>query len=636
MISVFGPKLFVEVFLVVYFLSVLKLKKISSIYLFGYIIAILACRDILYHFINNDTIISLSHLVVISIYLIWLRTYTGKRKIDQFYFIANGLFILLIIVNTIYKFVPITQFHVNLWLIADIIYLFIFLGLVSEYNTENAEIILQTRFIIIAVLLLFNLITLLFGYSGPIIQNILFPLFYFLHTYILYRYNNQFTEEGKRTSSFYSTSLESMFEFMKNLGQAIMAKIDLPKVMDIIVTSAVKNIGADAGAILIVDEFEDILTVRATCGIYPPPYPVPDIAGVKTSSLKSYFSKTPIKIGETILGEAVKNGEPILVRNAIQDERMKYNTSNDIFFVSSVIAIPLIVSNRVIGVLSTLKRVENQFFDDSDFSRLKTFADYASMTIENIFTYLEVLEKRDMDREVSIAAEIQKKLLPGKLPKLESASLAVLTRPARGVSGDYYDIIRLNRDKIAIVICDVAGKGVPAALVMVMIRSILHLIVSSDKEASKILTWINRGITGRIEIDHFATIGFLVFNQRNREVVYSNAAHYPLLVYRSQTGKLAQVDTEGLPIGIERTARYGQKRFNLHKGDIVILYTDGIIEAMNSDGRQYSLSSLINVIKKNSSLPSKELVEKIRLDLQGFVGNTRQHDDQTLLMMKAN
>ena len=171
---------------------------------------------------------------------------------------------------------------------------------------------------------------------------------------------------------------------------------------------------------------------------------------------------------------------------------------------SSLAAVPLVVRGRVLGVLSVLKRAENQLFEERDFQHLTTLAEYASITIDNLYTYMEVLEKREFEREVDIAAQIQQKLLPARLPELETASLAVYTLPAKGVSGDYYDVIRVEKDKLAMVVCDVAGKGIPAAMVMVMIRSILHLIVSPQRDAAATLNLINHGITGRIDLDHFA------------------------------------------------------------------------------------------------------------------------------------
>jgi sigma-B regulation protein RsbU (phosphoserine phosphatase) len=310
---------------------------------------------------------------------------------------------------------------------------------------------------------------------------------------------------------------------------------------------------------------------------------------------------------------------------------------DDICFISSCIVIPLVVSKRILGVLSIVRKQRHQYFSDADFEHIKTFADYASLTIDNLFTYLELMEKQEIEREVGIAADIQHRLLPRKLPKLPSASLGAYSLPARGVSGDYFDVIPIRQNgRVALVICDVAGKGIPASLIMVMIRTILHLIAGAGQDAATIVSWINRGIAGKINIERFATLSFLIFDTKTKSIEYSNAAHHPVMIYRRRTKNIENLDTEGLPIGLERGTRYGQQHTVLEPGDLVVLYTDGIIEAMDSAGRQYSYESLVKVVAENSQLPPPELATIIREDVKRFVGAARQHDDQTLLLMKVD
>ncbi len=630
------PKLFVVVFLLAFYGVVTKEKREKALAYIFWMLIVLLVRDIFYSYFSDYRVIALSDIVILALFLIWLIQYKGVRKLDIVFFIANGVVVAISIIDAFINYFGINQLILNLWILLDIVYLSMYMGMVSEFNTENAEIIIRVRFFVISVMFVTSFITLLYGYKPMLVQEVLFPASYFIYFYILFNYSAVFVREKDSTIEFLSTNLEALFDFMRSLGSAITEKIDLPKVMDIIVTSAVKNIGADAGVIMMVDEFEDVIKTSAVYGVYPPHWKVPEILTAKASSIKRSVWDTPIKIGETILGEAVKTGEAIYLRDATQDERMKYNKEDNILFVSSIIVIPLIVSGRVLGVISAVKRVRNQFFSETDFVHLKTFAEYASITIDSIYTYMEILEKREMEREVGIAAEIQQKLIPEKIPEYPECSIAAFNISAKGVSGDYYDVLPLGEGKVGLFICDVAGKGVPAALVMVMIRTVLHLIISPDRDAATILTWINRGITGSISIDHFATLAYLAFDRNDKEIVYSNAAHHPLLLYKKGLNKLVEIDTPGLPIGIEKNTKYAQKRFGVEKGDIVILYTDGIIEAMNEAGEQYSIGSLKKIVMDNVSLSAEELVDKIKSDLVGFIGKARQHDDETIVVMKVN
>ncbi|MCF6334564.1 MAG: serine/threonine-protein phosphatase [Spirochaetales bacterium] len=186
-----------------------------------------------------------------------------------------------------------------------------------------------------------------------------------------------------------------------------------------------------------------------------------------------------------------------------------------------------------------------------------------------------------------------------------------------------------------IVICDVVGKGVPASLLMIMIRTIIRLAASPRRSAAQILTILNRAIIGRTEADQFATMSFIIYDESSREIAYANAAHAPLLHYQSKTRKFVEIDTPGLPIGIESSEKYVQKTITLEDGDLLAMYTDGITEARNISNKEYSQYSLQRVLKIDARLSPEKIISSVRSDLESFVGDSRQHDDQTLLVMKA-
>jgi sigma-B regulation protein RsbU (phosphoserine phosphatase) len=571
--------------------------------------------------------------------------YTGKKQQDLIIILVNVFLGVLLVLNAFlfrvyggwYGFALVGIFFITE------IYVSIHLIGVSIYNTENAEIILQTKNGIIIITGLISIINyLILSYlpksdTMTIFQSLIYSLGYLLHIYVLYKYNDLFDSEQMQELKFISNDLESLFEYMRALCTAIGEKKEQDEVLSHVIESTVKTTSAEAGAILKVDEYEDILKVKAVSGYFPPLYAVPEILiKQRISSLEAYFKSTPIRLGETLLGEVAKSGKPRFIKQSIDEPLLLYNINNNTLYVNSVIIIPLVIQKRVLGILAVLHREKGKVFSDNDFEHLKTFGEYAALTIDFLDTYLEVIEKREIEKELEIAKDIQQKLLPKKVPRMNDVELQAYSIPAKGVSGDYYDILPLKGNKIGIVICDVAGKGYPAAMVMVMIRSILHLIASSDREIATILTWVNRGISGQIDIDHYATMSMFSFDHASKELIYSNAAHHPLLIYRRKTNQLEMLDTEGLPIGIEKTTRYGQKRARLMKGDIITVYTDGIIEAMNTKGEQYSSERFQKLLLNNVDKTAKELVDLIKADLRVFVGNADQHDDQTLILMKVN
>ncbi len=431
--------------------------------------------------------------------------------------------------------------------------------------------------------------------------------------------------------------LESVLDFMLEINSSISIESNMGKVLEIVIESAVKNTAADAGSVFLVDELDkSIIKQNIAIGLLPPLFNVPPGYSDNMEKLVDIVHNTPILIGESIIGKAVELGRNYFIRDALTEESMKQNhQEGTLLYISSIMVVPLIIKGRVLGTLVLAKTRPGEKFTDIDYNHIRTFSDYAALTIDNIYNYHELIEKSELHREISIAADIQKKLLPGTIPDTKGLHFAAFTEAARGVSGDYYDFFRLDKNKSAIIICDVVGKGIPASLLMIMIRTIIRLAASPTRDASQILTILNKAIIGRTEADQFATMSFLIYDESKREVAYSNAAHSPLLMFKNKGRSFIEIDTPGLPIGIESTVSYEQKIIALEKDDILVLYTDGITEARNKDNKEYSQYSLQRVIKNDARLSPAKIVDSLRLDLGNFVGDTRQHDDQTLLILKA-
>ncbi len=431
--------------------------------------------------------------------------------------------------------------------------------------------------------------------------------------------------------------LDSVLDFMLQISGSISVESNLDRIMEIVVDSGVKNTGADAGSIFLVDEIDDsMIKVEVSVGVLPPLFYVPPEYSKDIIKLKEIIQNTPILTGETLIGKSVSEGVNFFIREVSAEEDLEQNKNEDsLLYISSIMIVPLIITGRVLGTLVLAKKTPGDFFTDIDFNHIRTFSDYAALTIDNIYNYHELIEKSELHREIKIAADIQKNLLPDTIPDTKGLMIAAFTEAARGVSGDYYDFFRLDRNKTAIVICDVVGKGVPASLLMIMIRTIIRLAASPRRSAAQILTILNRAIIGRTEADQFATMSFIIYDESTKEISYANAAHAPLLHYHSRSRKFAEVDTPGLPIGIESSEQYEQKTITLEDGDLLALYTDGITEARNISNKEYSQYSLQRVLKIDAGLSPEKIVSSVRSDLASFVGDSRQHDDQTLLILKA-
>ena len=632
------PRLVISLFLWAYYLRMITRYRIPHGGTLSLIPVILFVRDLLEFAFSLTSVLFISDTLVLLIYLSWAYHYFPNRiGIVLSYLVGIGAVISCAVLPVLRPEWQWLNFFFHLLITGGFLYWVSQLFQVSANNTEEAGFIIENRtsfytFVVGARILVFaaGLSTNTIGVA----YALLLSMSYVFHIHFLYRYQVYFDalEDSSRRST--NEYIRQIFNFLQTIGSAMKERSEIERVLDLSVKSIVENTSASSGAVFLIDEYDDVLTLKARHGYFPPPFPVPRAVRNKIGGVEKYLESAKIKLGETIFGEVAQSGESRYIRSVAEDSRMEQNTRRDELSMSSIIVIPFIVLQRVFGVLGLVKRDEGDFFSENDFDRAKLFADYVSLILENLFTYIELLEKQEIEREVGIAADIQTKLLPKLLPKIKNAGVSAYSIPARGVSGDYYDIIPLREGKFAMVICDVAGKGVPASLVMVMIRTIIHLIASSSRSTAQIVSWINKGIAGKIDIDRFATLSFFTFDPATGALQYSNAAHHPAMIYRAAAGSVEQLDTDGLPIGIEREARYSQMETRLANGDIIMMYTDGVVEAMDSRGRQYEDERLKSIFVDNASLGAEDLLKVIRTDIDVFVGNAKQHDDQTLMLMK--
>ena len=629
----------VSLLLWAYCLRIVTRYRIPQGGLLSLIPVILLVRDLLEFAYSVTSALFISDIWILLIYLSWAYHYfPNKAGIVLCYLFGLGTILLSGVLPVIRPELAWAGTLSHAIIGVGFLYWVSQLFQVSNENTEEAAFIVDNRRSFFVCAVVARILVFAAGPSSNAVtigHALLLSLSYGFHIYFLYRYQVHFEDSEDTAREFTNEYINQIFHFLQTVGSVITERIKIEQVLDFSVKSIVKTTSATSGAIFLIDEYDDVLTLKARQGYFPPPFPIPQTARNKIGGVEKYLESAKIKLGETIFGEVAQSGESRYIRRVAEDPSMEQNSRQDALYMSSIIVIPLIVMQRVFGVLGLVKRDKGHVFSKDDYERAKILTNYASLILENLFTYLELLEKQEIEREVGIAADIQAKLLPTKLPKIHNAGVSAYSAPARGVSGDYYAVIPLRDGKFAMLICDVAGKGVPASLVMVMIRTIIHLIAASSRSAAQIVAWINRGIVGNIDIDRFATLSFFTFDPATGALQYANAAHHPALVYRAATHSIEQLDTEGLPIGIERKAQYGQQETKLANGDIVMMYTDGIIEAMDPRGRQYEDERLKTIFIDNASLGAEDLIEAIQTDIDAFVENAKQHDDQTLMLMKV-
>lgn len=631
---------FLFLFLLTITLTYQESRKDPELYrTFHRILLVLFIRDVLYIFVPMATVLIVSDILIFWVYMQKFRTMKGSLDNDRILLIISAVFAVFLVLNTILNLLDSAWSRVAaLVVMAHYIYMGIQTYRVSEFNTDNSEMIIATRYPLLLIPILANIAFLFFGYVSDFVHLIIIPGSYFLHFIIMYQMQDQYEIESRDERNFLQNDISTIVNFMQSIGQAISARMDIDEILQTVVQSASQNTNADGGSILLIEEDDqgnEILIPRAQYGIYCPPVPFSEMVKTKLDAIRRNYESMKIPITETVLGECARLKKPIYIRDASVDERMVHNQSEDAMYVSSFMAMPIISDGKVFGVLSVVMRRNDRLFSDKDYDHMETFANYTAITMNNLFTYLELLEKQQLDKEVNIAADLQTNLLPKKIPQLPQLGLAAYSVAAKGVSGDYYDMLPLKRGKkMALLMCDVAGKGVPAALVMVIIRTIVHLIAGAENSTSRVLRWINRGIAGQVSIERYATMCYMTYDTEKYEVEYSNAAHHPLMIYRASEGKIDTYDTPGLPIGLDRKTEYGEITIKVAPGDVMCLYTDGINEAMNSSGEQFTTESIAESLRRHSQKSADEILSALMMEIEKFVAGAPQHDDQTIMIMK--
>ena len=251
-----------------------------------------------------------------------------------------------------------------------------------------------------------------------------------------------------------------------------------------------------------------------------------------------------------------------------------------------------------------------------------------------------VVEQERLHKEMQVAQEIQQTLLPKRVPAIGGYDIASLYRAAKEVGGDYYDFVRVDDDTLGVVVADVSGKGVPGSLIMTMIRTALRMEARGNHSAAEVMARMNDFVTEDMKKGMFVTIFYSILDSKNRIISYASAGHNPMILYRAETDETYFLNPRGFPVGIKLPddtlfrRSIDVEKIKLKKDDMLVIYTDGVTEAMNGDRDQYGEDRLIRLIKECGRLSPQEFMDRLNADIKGFTGDQPQNDDITVVAIK--
>ena len=265
---------------------------------------------------------------------------------------------------------------------------------------------------------------------------------------------------------------------------------------------------------------------------------------------------------------------------------------------------------------------------------------FNEMTVKLQESQKGMVEQERLQKEMQVAQEIQHTLLPSTFPEIEGYEIGATYRAAKEVGGDYYDFFWVDPTTMGIVVADVSGKGVPGSMVMTMIRTAMRMEARGNKSASSVLAQVNQHVTGDMKKGMFVTMFYIILDSRNRSINFASAGHNPMILYRSSTKEVFFLKPKGFPVGIDLpeedmfARNMALQKIKLEKDDVLLIYTDGITEAMNVKKEQFGEKRLIQVIKDNYQLTPAELVQKLNEAIAQFTNGAEQNDDITVVAIK--
>ena len=342
-----------------------------------------------------------------------------------------------------------------------------------------------------------------------------------------------------------------------------------------------------------------------------------------------------VRISKTIVKTVMGNKHPIISSDAAIDDRFDMSQSIVDFRIRSIMCAPLINSkDEAIGViqLDTLK--QSIAFDNEDLETLVTVAMQASLAIQKSDLFLDFKRAQSIRADLELAHELQQRFLPQSSPDTEEFEFFSFYRPMQQVGGDYYDFVPLENNRIAIIMADVVGHGIAAALYMAKISAESRFALATSKTAVEAVHKMNNSLSG-LNIDRFVTLALCVLDLDTNKMTVVNAGHMPPILQKSATGEITQLAMEesGLPLGIMEDYEYESIEVQIDPGDQIVLYTDGINEAMNADGDQLTTEAMIKEMASGQAKNPDAIGNLIRESVARHSGRHPAIDDMCLVCL---
>src|SRR5205809_3358768 len=417
-------------------------------------------------------------------------------------------------------------------------------------------------------------------------------------------------------------SVVDKLRMLLDITKKISRSLDLQEVLNLVMDTLDSLIPYDAAGIFLV-KCSDKSAVAE--GEDPCVFQAEAVRGYDIDELTNLH----LKLGEGLIGQVALTSEPV----TSPDVRKNPNYINARRETRSEMVAPIISNEEVIGVFD-LESDELDAYSEDDLEVLMLLASQVAIIIDKVMLHEQLIEKQRLETQLEVARQVQHELLPPRDPQLEGYDISAYNFPTEEVSGDYYDWVRVYDDQIGVVIADVAGKGVPAALLMAFLRASLRAASHIGYAPHISMSKVNYLLWESIERNQFVTAFYGILDTTNRTLAYSNAGHNPPILIDAE-GNAHFERRGGVPLGMFRDSRYHEYYATIDPGQMLVLYTDGVTEAMNSAGDEFGPERLVEAVQRGRHLSARELINSIHRDVTQWTDGRGATDDVTFFIIKA-
>jgi len=403
---------------------------------------------------------------------------------------------------------------------------------------------------------------------------------------------------------------------LNDIATAITSTQSLEKIVALIVQRCIKHLKVEQGVVMLLDE--------------------QDTEKPFQTMIRKQDSSTnilPYRFDSQVTGWMLKNKSPLLINNLKSDSRFKFSDETNLP-VKTLLSVPLSLKGKMIGLLTLFNKKSESGFSADDQRLLSIIAAQSAHVLEHARLLQKEQQLLRLEEEYRMAKEIQLNILPKQIPSINGYDIFALNIPAREVGGDYYDFIKLTGDKIAFCLGDITGKGLPAAMLMANLQATLRGQALTQKNVSDNIKNSNLLLFNSTAENRFATLFYGELDFVNNSITYCNAGHdAPISILEN---KITRLTEGGLLLGCFDFAEFEQVNKQIEPGELLLIYSDGVTEAMNISNEEFSEDKLLSTLKINANLPAKQLIEKIVSEVKVHSSKVEQSDDITLMIIKRN